>query len=461
LKWDTDLAHKNQIERRAEHSTNLGGNGYPTAWKRQDYRILVLVGGKRLGQLTACITAILEWHRCILPWFPMTRRQNVFVEHHLAAFERTSFALNQSNVNKNAFFNPEQNPPMNSQMVTWIVISLCVIQTGIFSGLNLALFSVSRLRLEVETAGGNTDAAKLFALRTDSNFTLATIIWGNVATNVVLTLLSESVLAGLGAFIFSTFVITLLGEIFPQAYFARNALRIAARFVIFLKFYQVILFIVAKPAALLLNWWLGPETIALFRERDFRILMSKHLETAHTDLGQLEAIGAVNFLDLDDISVLDEGEQIDSRSIVSLPVVDGRPVLPKFENTPVDPFLRQLDASGRKWVIFVDQSDRPCMVLDAHHFLRDVLFNEVSVGPEPYWHRPIVVTNMNARLGDVIGLMKMRPEHVDDDVIDQDLILIWGKQRRIITGADLLGRLLRGIVTREKIKVDAEPNLAR
>jgi hypothetical protein len=50
------------------------------------------------------------------------------------------------------------------------------------------------------------------------------------------------------------------------------------------------------------------------------------------------------------------------------------------------------------------------MVLDAHHFLRDVLFNEVSVGPEPYWHRPIIVTNMNARLGDVIGLMKMEPD---------------------------------------------------
>lgn len=43
------------------------------------------------------------------------------------------------------------------------------------------------------------------------------------------------------------------------------------------------------------------------------------------------------------------------------------------------------------------------MVLDAHHFLRDVLFNEVSVSPEPYWHRPIVVTDMSTRLGDVIG----------------------------------------------------------
>jgi metal transporter CNNM len=336
-------------------------------------------------------------------------------------------------------------------MLTWIAISLCIIQTGIFSGLNLALFSVSRLRLEVEAAGGNSDAAKLYALRADSNFALATIIWGNVATNVVLTLLSESVLAGLGAFFFSTVVITLLGEIFPQAYFARNALRIAARFAYFLKFYQMTLFVVAKPTAILIDWWLGPETIALFRERDFRILMSKHLDTATTDLGKVEATGAINFLDLDDISVLDEGEQVDSRSIVSLPVAAGRPVLPKFERTTNDPFLRQLDASGRKWVIFVDQNQTPCMVLDAHHFLRDVLFNEVSVGPEPYWHRPIIVTNMNARLGDVIGLMKMNPEHPEDDVIDQDLILVWGQQRRIITGADLLGRLLRGIVTREKV----------
>lgn len=77
------------------------------------------------------------------------------------------------------------------------------------------------------------------------------------------------------------------------------------------------------------------------------------------------------------------------------------------------------------------------MVLDAHHFLRDVRFNEVSVGPEPYWHRPIIITGMSARPGDVIGLMKLKPEHPEDDVIDHDLILVWGTQKRIITGADL------------------------
>jgi hypothetical protein len=38
-----------------------------------------------------------------------------------------------------------------------------------------------------------------------------TVIWGNVGTNVFLTLLCDSVLAGLGAFFFSAVVITLFG----------------------------------------------------------------------------------------------------------------------------------------------------------------------------------------------------------------------------------------------------------
>ena len=47
--------------------------------------------------------------------------------------------------------------------------------------------------------------------------------------------------------------------------------------------------------------------------------------------------------------------------------------------------------------------------------------------------------------------MKVKPEHPEDYVIDNDLILVWWKERRIITGADLLGRLLRGIAGKEAI----------
>jgi metal transporter CNNM len=60
---------------------------------------------------------------------------------------------------------------------------------------------------------------------------------------------------------------------------------------------------------------------------------------------------------------------------------------------------------------------------------------------------------MQTKLGDVIGQLKVSPERPDDDVVDNDLILVWGAQRRIITGADLLGRLLRGIVTPDSVSV--------
>ncbi len=352
-------------------------------------------------------------------------------------------------------------PVWSAQLSVWIGIVLCISQAAMFSGLNLAIFSVSRLRLEVEAAGGSRDALNLLELRRDANFTLATVLWGNVAINVLLTLLSNSVLAGVGAFLFSTVIITLFGEIAPQAYFARHALRMVARLKPILTLYRAVLYPVAKPTALLLDWWVGPEAITFFRERDFRALIMKHAEAGTGEVGLLEATGALNFLDLDDIPVAQEGEPVDPHSIVMLPLgKDGRPELPHFERSPQDPFLRMLNASGKKWVIITDLAGWPCMVLDAHHFLRDALFDTTGVRLESLWHRPVIVTDMRMRLGDVIGRMKVTPDHPEDDVIDNDLILVWGQQqKRIITGADLLGRLLRGIANRERRAVGKETGI--
>jgi metal transporter CNNM len=342
---------------------------------------------------------------------------------------------------------------------TWIGIVACILQAAAFSGLNLAVFSVSPLRLQIEADNGNKDAARLLELRKDTNQVLATIIWGNVSTNVLITLLSDSVLAGIGAFVFSAFAITLLGEIFPQAYFSRNALAMTSRFLPFLNCYRVVLYPLAKPTAMVLDWWLGEEGIAYLREQEIRSMIARH-SAAGGDISKVEATGAQNFLDLDDISVCDEGEEIHAKSIISLPLANQRCVMPKFSRAPNDPFLRQVDASGMKWVIVTDLSGDPVFVLDAHHFLRDALFDELDVNPNTYWHRPIVVRDPKARLGDVIGLLKVVPEDANDDVIEHDLILVWHKQRRIITGSDLLGRLLRGIATVEKPMTTRAPAAA-
>ena len=100
----------------------------------------------------------------------------------------------------------------------WVGIIFCVSQSAMFSGLNLAFFSVSKLRLEIESKNKNPHAIKVARFRQDSNFLLTTILWGNVGINVLLTLLSNSVMAGVVAFMFSTLIITLFGEIIPQAY---------------------------------------------------------------------------------------------------------------------------------------------------------------------------------------------------------------------------------------------------
>jgi metal transporter CNNM len=334
----------------------------------------------------------------------------------------------------------------------WLGVFACILQSALFAGLNLAVFSLSLLRLQVEADGGNKDAVKVMELRRNANQVLATIIWGNVTTNVLLTLLSGSVLTGVAAFFFSAFAITLLGEIIPQAYFSRNALQMTSRFLPFLNFYRVLLYPLAKPTATLLDAWLGPEGPAYFKEQDIRSLLARH-SASGGEIGKLEATGAQNFLDLDDISVCDEGEFVDVKSILSLPLSNQRCVLPKFERSPDDPFLRQVDASGMKWVIITDEATGdPVFVLDAHHFLRDALFNELEMDTSAYWHRPIVIRDTKAKLGDVIGKMRVVQETPEDDVIENDLILVWSTRKRIITGSDLLGRLLRGIATVEPIK---------
>ncbi len=336
-----------------------------------------------------------------------------------------------------------------SDYVAWVGIAFCLSQSAMFSGLNLALLGISRLRLEVESAAGNEAAKRILRLRQDFNFLLTTILWGNVAINVVLTLISDSVMAGASAFVFSTVMITFFGEIAPQAYFSRHALRMGNRLYPVLRVYQYLLYPVAKPTALLLDLWLGNEGIRYFRERDLRTVIQKHIDADDTDIDELEGIGALNFLALDDVSVSDEGEIVDPHSVLSLPVSGGAVQFPEYSADAADPFLRQVARSGKKWLVIVDAANTPQLVLNANAFLRAALMSEERPDIARFCHRPLLVSDPATLLGNVLSTLRVHAENDSDDVVDNDLILLWAEQKRIITGADLLGRLLRGITARD------------
>ena len=333
-----------------------------------------------------------------------------------------------------------------ASLIIWISIGICITQSAMFSGLNLAFFSIPRLRLEIEAANKNKAAIKVLSLREDSNFLLSTILWGNVGINVLLTLLSNSVMAGLAAFLFSTVAITFLGEIIPQAYFSRHALKMASFLSPVLIFYQYLLYPVAKPSALMLNWMVGQESIHYFNEKSLTRLIHRHVESASAEeIDYVEGMGAINFLTIDDIAADQEGELINTNSIIHLEHRDGLPVFPEWTGERDNSFLKKINNSGEKWVVFVDQKNKPSWVMDADGFLRAALFDITNVLPEDYCHEPIIVYDKSRRLGDVLKLLKIQPESKEDDVIDQDIILLWGHNKQIITGADILGRLLRGI----------------
>ena len=336
-------------------------------------------------------------------------------------------------------------------LIVWAGIAFCIAHSGMFSGLNLAFFSIGRLELEVEDKKGNPMASTVLALRQDGNFLLVTILWGNVAINVLLALLSGSVMAGLAAFLFSTVVITIIGEIIPQAWFSRHALKVASTLAPVIRFYQLVLYPVAKPTALVLDWWLGRESVRYLPERNIKQMLELHLQAPQSDISRVEGQGAINFLTLDDEPLAGEGEPIDQRSILLLPFDDGKPVFPTFAAHPEDPFLSRLNASAGKWTIIVDDAETPRLAFNTDAFLRAAMFHGPDIDLLAQCHVPIVAKRDETRLDVVLERLCAGRNKGEDASIPNDLILLWGDDRRVITGADLLGRVLRGIGGDEQV----------
>ncbi|MDR4493044.1 MAG: DUF21 domain-containing protein [Nitrospirales bacterium] len=340
---------------------------------------------------------------------------------------------------------------MTQSLLIWVGIFACLAGSALCSGLTLGFFSLGRVRLQLLQQQGNVFATTILKIRQDANFLLATLLWSNVAVNVLLTLLSEKQMVGLLAFFFSLFGITLFGEILPQAYFSRNALRLAAKFAPIVHLLQIIFYPVAKPSALLLDRIVGKEGVTWFKEHELETLIHIHAQAPESDISGVEGHGASNFLNLDDIPALEEGSPLHPQSIIQLPLKGGYVQFPLTAPSSSDYFIQQIHASREKWVVITDENYTPQVVLDADGFLRELLI-ENTYKPLRHCHRPIILDHTHIPLGELLTQFKVNPEHADDDVIDHDLVLIWTPDhKRIITGADILGRLLRGIAKRNPL----------
>ncbi|BDS05954.1 HlyC/CorC family transporter [Oceaniferula spumae] len=327
-----------------------------------------------------------------------------------------------------------------------------------FSGANLAYFSLGRMRLEAEVEKGNKSARKVLALRKDSNLLLCTILWGNVSVNVLLALLSDSVFAGIGGFIFSTVGITFFGEILPQAYFSRHALKVGALLYPVILMYEILLYVVAKPCSLVLDGWIGPEGPTFYRERDIEIILEKHIREIDSEISANEGRGALNFLDLDDRHIAEEGSELDPETIYSFTQNLDLPILPSVDTEAGQAWVESLKKHPCKWAIILGDRSIPHLVLNTTEYLSALFAKGEDADVYDYCHRPIVVETAEITLDHVLGDFVVEAEHINDHVVDRDVVLYWtSSKKRIITGADIFGRLLRGIARREEEVSDLVP----
>ena len=195
---------------------------------------------------------------------------------------------------------------------------------------------------------------------------------------------------------------------------------------------------------MILDKWLGAESIQYFKEVNLKRLIRQHVEGSD-EIDYIEGIGAINFLSLDDISVNKEGELVDPHSILPIEFSNKKPVFPAFRNTPDDPFLSLVHKSGKKWIVLTDSKENPKLVMDADGFLRSALLDVGVTDPLDFCHKPFVVKNPHIPLGDILEKI---PDEMDGEngiTLERDLVLVWGETRRIITGSDILERLLKGI----------------
>lgn len=109
--------------------------------------------------------------------------------------------------------------------VIFIVILLCL--SGIFSGLTLSMVALDQVALKIisEAGGGPSQeyARRILPLKEKGNLLICTVIIGNVCVNSALSIVSANVFTGLIGFFVSITLITVIGEIFPQAIFNRKS----------------------------------------------------------------------------------------------------------------------------------------------------------------------------------------------------------------------------------------------
>jgi metal transporter CNNM len=189
----------------------------------------------------------------------------------------------------------------------------------------------------------------------------------NVAVVSATSLVLEHRYNGLIAGIASTLLIVILGEIFPQALFARDALAFCSRLAPVLRAMIIVTYPVSKPLQLLLDKLFGHRADRLHSRRELGIIISEHL--AHQD----------SELDEDEVEIM-RGALVLSEKRVRDIMTDIRKVYWLSEDTLVDGTkIDEIKKRGWSRIPVLNRDGTDCRGILLMKDLVDMDFDEAPV----------------------------------------------------------------------------------
>ena len=179
---------------------------------------------------------------------------------------------------------------LDANVVLVIEVALLISLAAICSGLNVAVLSLDLADLKRKAKLGNKQAKKILPLRSNVHLLLGSILFTNVAAASATSILLGDHLNGWIPALISTLLLVILGEVFPQALFSKNALFWTSRFSWLLKTMIVVTYVASKPLQLLLDSLFPNKRGQLQSRHELGLLINEHLddETSELDDDEIE-----------------------------------------------------------------------------------------------------------------------------------------------------------------------------
>src|SRR6266404_2077134 len=172
---------------------------------------------------------------------------------------------------------------------------LCL--SALFSGLTLGLMSLGPHELKRKMALGDVRAKRIYAVRKRGNLLLVTLLVGNVASISSMSIFLDSISGGWIAGITTTALITIFGEILPQALFSRYAMQLGSQTAWLVRIIMFLLYPVTAPLAWVLDKALGDELPTVYSRRELVGILQEHGGSTLDADEERIARGALTFSD--------------------------------------------------------------------------------------------------------------------------------------------------------------------